>query len=444
MKVLDLFSGAGGLSEGFHNEGFKIVSQIEKDRWACETLTTRSIFHYLNNKKDLDAYFKYINIADDYKKINKNRQFIFDKYPELIELISYEILNKKFGNPQNDEEATSLKDITKLIEKSLKYNNENNVDLIIGGPPCQAYSIVGRSRMKEAAERDSRNFLFYYYLNLVKEYGPKAFVFENVPGILTAKKGKVYLKIKEEFDKIGYDLLSGTSNIDKNNVIDFGDFGTIQKRKRVILFGFKKELNLSYPNFYLDKIRWSHELNTYNVLNDLPALQPGEGNDHKITPYISTNSQLNEYQKYLRKNSIGVMNHKARNIQERDRKIYQLSIELSEQGQQLKYSDLPAELKNHKNEKSFLDRFKVHPFDKMPHTVVAHISKDGHYNIHPDNKQCRSLTVREAARIQGFPDNFKFEGPRTAQFVQVGNAVPPIMSKIIAKSIKRLLSDLLE
>ncbi|UOQ44061.1 DNA cytosine methyltransferase [Halobacillus salinarum] len=293
--------------------------------------------------------------------------------------------------------------------------------------------------MKESAERDSRNFLFYYYLNLVKEYSPKAFVFENVPGILTARKGEVFLKIKEEFEKIGYTLLSGTTNIDKNNVIDFGEFGVVQKRKRVILFGFKKELNLSYPNFHSDRFQWSHDLNTYNILNDLPSLHPGEGSDHKLSLYTNTDIKLNEYQKYMRKDSIGVMNHKARKIQERDRKIYELSIKLAEEGNQLKYPDLPTELKTHQNEKSFLDRFKVHPFNSMPHTVVAHISKDGHYNIHPDLNQCRSLTVREAARIQGFPDNYKFEGPRTAQFVQVGNAVPPLMSRVIAKSIKKML-----
>lgn len=439
MKVLDLFSGAGGLSEGFHIEGFKIVAQIEKDKWACETLKTRTIFHYLKKNNDLETYFEYIKVANDYKKINERRSFIFDKYPELREIIFYEILNKKFGNPQNDDEATSLKEIVKLIENSLKYSNENNIDIIIGGPPCQAYSVVGRSRMKESAERDSRNFLFYYYLNLVKEYNPKLFVFENVPGILTARKGEVFLKIKEEFNKIGYELITGTSNIDKHNVIDFGEFGVIQKRKRVILFGFKKGLRLHYPDFQSNKFHWDHELTTFNILNDLPSLYPGEGNDHKLIPYHKTSVQLNKYQKYIRTDSIGVINHRARNIQERDRKIYELSIKLAKQGQQLKYPDLPKELKTHQNEKSFLDRFKVHPFDKMPHTVVAHISKDGHYNIHPDIKQCRSLTVREAARIQGFPDNYKFEGPRTAQFIQVGNAVPPIMSEIIARSIKKLL-----
>lgn len=141
----------------------------------------------------------------------------------------------------------------------------------------------------------------------------------------------------------------------------------------------------------------------------------------------------------MRENSIGIINHKVRTIQERDREIYKMAIESSNRGVQLKYNELPDNLKTHQNEASFLDRFKVHNWNAMAHTIVAHIAKDGHYNIHPDIEQARSLTVREAARIQGFPDNYKFEGPRTAQFVQVGNAVPPIMSRVIAKAIKSLL-----
>lgn len=439
MIVLDLFSGAGGLSEGFHNQHNKVIVQIEKDKWACETLKSRTIFHYLKNINDLKTYFEYLDNGTNYRKINLNREFIYKKYPELKEIIDYQILNKKFGNPQNDKEATSLKEITHLIENSLRFNNENEVDLIIGGPPCQAYSLVGRSRMKENAEKDSRNFLFYYYLNLVKEYKPKAFVFENVPGILTAKKGRVFEKIKEEFNSCGYEMLSGPSTLDNENVLDFGEFGVIQKRKRVLLFGFRKELKLDYPNFEGGKFHWLHELTTQNILSDLPSLSPGEGEDHKLIPYGDFKRKLTNYQKYIRKDSIGVINHKARNIQARDREIYKLSIQLAENGEQLKYPDLPVDLKTHKNEKSFLDRFKVHPLDKIPHTVVAHISKDGHYNIHPDIKQCRSLTVREAARIQGFPDNFVFEGPRTAQYIQVGNAVPPIMSSIIEEAVRNLI-----
>lgn len=441
MIVIDLFTGAGGLSEGFHEEGYKIVAQIEKEKWACETLKTRLIYHFLNKNNDLELYFEFLRKSFIYKTLDQDRMMIFKKYPELKEKIDYEILNRKFGNPANDREATSSSDIIKEIYASLKYNNATSVDLIIGGPPCQAYSVIGRSRLKEAANRDSRNYLFYYYLNIVKEFQPKAFVFENVPGILTAKNGQIFSMIQEEFDNIGYTILSGNDPEHKNNIIDFSDYGVFQSRKRVILFGFKKELNYPYPDFSRFSECWNEEKNTKNAIGDLPPLLPGQGEDLKLIEYpLQSDIELSEYQKKMRENSIGIINHKVRTIQERDREIYKMAIEYSNRGVQLKYNELPDNLKTHQNETSFLDRFKVHNWNEIPHTIVAHIAKDGHYNIHPDIEQARSLTVREAARIQGFPDNYKFEGPRTAQFVQVGNAVPPIMSRVIAKAVKHLLT----
>ncbi|WBL16878.1 DNA cytosine methyltransferase [Sutcliffiella sp. NC1] len=348
--------------------------------------------------------------------------------------MNIEILNKKFGNPANDKEATSSKEVISLIENSLKYNNENSVSMIIGGPPCQAYSLVGRGRMGIEAEKDNRNFLFYYYLRIVKEFSPQMFVFENVPGILSAKKGKVFEEIQEQFDRIGYSILSGPNSGDLANILNFADYGIPQSRKRVLLFGFKKEINFKYPCFSKEKMIWNHELNTENVLADLPNLSPGEGTDG-LVDYDS--KKLTTFQSLMRMDSIGVFNHQARPTQERDREIYRIAIKKARNGEKLSYPDLPSELKTHKNENVFKDKFKVHASNQIPHTVVAHISKDGHYNIHYDLTQARSLTVREAARIQTFPDNFFFEGPRTAQFVQVGNAVPPLMSEIIAKTIKK-------
>ncbi|WP_027725895.1 DNA cytosine methyltransferase [Tuberibacillus calidus] len=442
MIVIDLFTGAGGLSEGFHEEGYKIVAQIEKEKWACETLKTRLIYHFLNKNNDLELYFEFLRKSFNYKTLDQDRMIIFKKYPELKEKIDYEILNRKFGNPANDREATSSSDIIKEIYASLKYNNATSVDLIIGGPPCQVYSVIGRSRLKEAANRDSRNYLFYYYLNIVKEFEPKAFVFENVPGILTAKDRLIFSVIQEEFDNIGYTILSGNDHEHKNNIIDFSDYGVFQRRKRVVLFGFKKELNYTYPDFSRFTEYWNEEKNTRNIIGDLPSLSPGEGEDLKLIEYpFQNNSELSEYQKKMRENSMGIMNHKARAVRDHDRMIYRIAIEYSNQGIQLKYNELPNDLKTHQNEESFLDRFKVHNWNEIPHTIVAHIAKDGHYNIHPDIKQARSLTVREVARIQSFPDNYKFEGPRTAQFLQVGNAVPPIMSRVIAKAVKHILTS---
>lgn len=440
MIVIDLFTGAGGLSEGFHEEGYKIVAQIEKEKWACETLKTRLIYHFLSKNNDLELYFEFLRKSFNYKTLDRDRRIIFNKYPELKTKIDYEILNRKFGNPANDPKATSSSDVIKEIYISLQHNNATSVDLIIGGPPCQAFSVIGRSRLKEAANRDSRNYLFYYYLNIVKEFQPNAFVFENVPGILTAKNGQIFSMIQEEFDKIGYTILSGKDSEHKNNIIDFSDYGVFQSRKRVILFGFKEELKYPYPDFSRFSVCWNEEKNTKNAIGDLPPLLPGQGDDLKLIEYtLQSDIQLSEYQRKMRENSIGIINHKARTIQERDREIYKIAIEYSKRGVQLKYNELPENLKTHKNEESFLDRFKVHNWNEIPHTIVAHIAKDGHYNIFPDIEQARSLTVREAARIQGFPDNYRFEGPRTAQFIQVGNAVPPIMSRIIAKAVKHLL-----
>jgi DNA (cytosine-5)-methyltransferase 1 len=434
VVIIDLFSGAGGLSEGFHKEGFKIVAQVEKDRWATETLKTRYIFHELKKNNDLDLYFKYLASKKTYKHIEEDREIIYKKYNYLKEKLDVEILNKKFGNPANDKEATSSKEVISLIENSLKFNNENSVSMIIGGPPCQAYSLVGRGRMGLEAEKDNRNFLFYYYLRIVKEFSPKMFVFENVPGILSAKKGKVFEEIQEQFHKIGYSILSGSNSGDLANVLNFSNYGIPQTRKRVLLFGFKKDLNLEYPNYMEEKVDWGHEINTKNVLSDLPLLLPGQGTDNIVDYDVK---KLTAFQLLMRKDSLGVLNHQARRIQDRDREIYRIAINKARNGEKLSYPDLPSELKTHKNENVFKDKFKVHADHQIPHTVVAHISKDGHYNIHYDINQARSLTVREAARIQTFPDNFFFEGPRTAQFVQVGNAVPPLMSEIVAKTIKK-------
>lgn len=436
MVIVDLFSGAGGLTEGFFQEGFNIIAHIEKEPWACETLKTRICYHFLKEQNNLDLYFTYLKNSKNYRTISQNRQIIFDQYPELQEKLNMEVLNKSFGNPANDPKATSTTDIIRLIESSMHYNNKTGVDLIIGGPPCQAYSLIGRARMKESVYKDKRNYLFYYYKELVNYFRPRMFVFENVPGILTAHNGKIFTTISKEFDSIGYTLLSGINSDHKANIINSKSFGVYQSRKRVILFGFRKDLDLYYPDFQKYAFCFDEPHTTKNAIGDLPFVYNGEGSDSIILPYSDAGLHLSKYQQFMRKDCIGVINHKARPNLDQDKQIYRIAIEKAQCNQQLRYSELPEHLKTHKSEYHFEDRFKVHWWDDLPHTIVAHIAKDGHYNIHPDLNQCRSLTVREAARIQSFPDNYKFEGPRTAQFVQVGNAVPPLMAQTIAKAIK--------
>ena len=436
MVVIDLFAGAGGLTEGFLNEGYKFVAHVEKEYWACETLKTRIMFYYLKEKNDLETYNKYLKASDDYRKISENRKIVFKKYPELEEILEKTVLNKKFGDTKRDKDATDINEIFKMINDSMKYLGEKKIDLIIGGPPCQAYSVIGRSRMKEKVNEDERNYLFYYYRDIVKKYKPKMFIFENVPGIFTAQEGKIFDEISKEFEKIGYILKIGKKEKREENLQEAVNYGVYQTRKRVILFGVKKGLKYDYPDFTKYAEKFNEKISTKNAISDLNNLKDGEGEDRKLIKY---NKPANsEYEEYLRRDSIGILNHKARKLNERDRKIYALAIEKAKKNEKMYYSELPKELKTHKNEKSFSDRFKVHGMDEVPHTIVAHISKDGHYNIHPDVKQCRALTVREAARIQSFPDNYLFEGPRTAQYIQVGNAVPPLLSIAIARALKKL------
>ena len=252
------------------------------------------------------------------------------------------------------------------------------------------------------------------------------FVFENVMGIKSANGGSTWLAVQEALRSVGYEIDYHEQN-SKN-------FGVLQNRRRMIVVGWLKDSGLSYPIF---------EKKTANaivsdILRDLPALLPGEESREYASDIISD---------YLRETGIRkatdvLTHHCARPNKPRDIEIYKRTITLWNDGhKRLNYNDLPDELKTHRNRKSFLDRFKVVEGDEpYCHTMLAHISKDGHYFIHPDIEQHRSITVREAARIQSFPDDYFFEGPRTAQFVQIGNAVPMLMAKGIAEGIARELS----
>ncbi len=440
---IDLFAGAGGLSEGFIQAGFNIIGTIEKDSWACETQRTRHIFHYLKTAEALGDYWNYCKTVNSTDIIKEHREKIYRKHPGLREKIENTVWHAAFGQPDKNGRNSSSNKIIELLIKSMKFNKIKKIDFILGGPPCQAYSIVGRNRMKEKVYNDERNFLFKFYYDIVKYFKPVFFLFENVPGIITARKGEIFEMIKKDFSRIKYNFISGyDENGDiRKNIRNARHFGVAQNRKRFIFIGIRKDVILNYPIF--DNIDFNNEsLVSKKVIDDLPFLAPDAGNDHWFSYYPKVNKELSDYQKELRENSIGIMNHRARSLNKLyDKEIYRRAIQKAEKGEQLDYSELPENLKKHKN-KGFKDKFKVHWWNKIPHTVVAHIAKDGHYNIHPDIKQLRSITVREAARIQSFPDNFKFEGPRTAQYTQVGNAVPPKMAKAFAEKLKGQLEQL--
>jgi DNA (cytosine-5)-methyltransferase 1 len=408
MNFIDLFAGAGGLSEGFIRQGFESVAHIEMDVNAAQTLKTRAAFHYLKQSDKLDIYHRYLK-----KEITKN---------ELYEAVDPKVLNTVLNKEISNE---SINEIFNTIDDSLRLQGKPNVDVLIGGPPCQAYSLVGRARDPYKKEHDPRNYLYQQYVKFLEKYRPKLFVFENVPGILTAGKGKLFEDVQRIMDEAGYNI--------EARILDASMFGVLQKRRRVILIGWIKGIDLVYPEFEMEAYNYV----VSDILNDMPSLQPGETRD-----YLYSESPSNYLKRHgIRSDNDILIQHTTRMHNEHDREIYRLAIEKwNQEKKRLKYTDVPEKDRTHRNIKSFLDRFKVVAGDiGYSHTMVAHISKDGHHYIHPDINQLRSLSVREAARIQSFPDNFLFEGPRTAVFTQIGNAVPPLMAERIAEKIKEMV-----
>ena len=282
-------------------------------------------------------------------------------------------------------------------------------------------------------ESDPRNHLYLQYAKYLKKYNPKLFVFENVLGLRSADDGGYFKKMVTAFNELGYEVT--------DFLLNAKDFGVLQNRKRIILIGHKRELNLSIPDF---TPKGKEHYLVQSIFQDLPKLQAGDGQD-KDGKYAIKES--NEYleSKHIR-NGIGVLTqHVSRPHTEQDKEIYRIAVELMKDGDRLNYINLPDRLKTHNNRHSFFDRFKVvNAKADSAQTVVAHIAKDGHYYIHPDINQNRSISVREAARLQSFPDDFYFEGVkegsnRTAAFKQIGNAVPPLMAETLANRMHQFL-----
>ncbi len=406
-NFIDLFAGAGGLSEGFLQAGFKPVAHVEMNEFAAKTLGTRSAYYYLKSTDNLAVYKNYMQ-----GKLTRE---------ELLKQVPASITKMIINETMSDD---NLPSIFKTIDGIMKIRGIKAIDVIIGGPPCQAYSLVGRaqsSHMEIPMKEDPRNYLYKLYARFLKRYQPRMFVFENVTGIESANGGTTWKNIQKYLKRVGYEIECREQNA--------YSFGVLQNRRRMIIVGWLKGSGLKYPDFL--KIKTNAVVN--DLFRDLPALHPGEkGNKYaraKASKYVVDNG--------IRTPDDVLTLHNSRPNIDRDIKIYKRAVELWNDGhKRLNYNDLPEELKTHKNRHSFVDRFKVVEGDEpCCHTILAHLSKDGHYFIHPDIEQNRSITVREAARIQSFPDNYFFEGPRTSQFVQIGNAVPPMMAKGIAMGI---------
>ncbi|MEQ9771163.1 DNA (cytosine-5-)-methyltransferase [Pectobacterium jejuense] len=411
LHFLDLFAGAGGLSEGFIRAGFTPVAHVESNKAACFTLRTRAAYHWLRKESKL-------NIYENYLRGVISRTSLYEEIPsDVID----SIINEEI-------KSESLNEIFNKIDELIK---NKKIDVVIGGPPCQAYSLVGRSRSKNRMVGDKRNYLFTYYVKFLERYQPNYFVFENVTGLLSAKDGdgNLYFDIMRDlFSEAGYQT--------EYKILSTDEYGVPQARKRVILVG--KKGNVS--GFYPEPDKCSVELTVNDIFSDLPSLLSGHGEifqhkDKKPHPSL-IESELCDLNSY-------VTWHTARPHTQQDLEIYRIAVEKWNNGRQrIDYNSLPARLKTHRQRVSFLDRFKVVAGDlHCSHTVVAHISKDGHYYIHPDINQNRSLTPREVARLQTFPDNYYFESvsgkpSRTAAFLQIGNAVPVLLAEKLALKIK--------
>jgi DNA (cytosine-5)-methyltransferase 1 len=415
LNFIDLFAGAGGLSEGFIRAGFTPLAHIEMDKYACDTLKTRAAFHWLKSNNKLPVYKKYVYEKQEKEDGNK----LWEQVPKsVIETVIQAEIGEK-----------TIADVFKKVDNLI---GKKHIDIIVGGPPCQAYSVVGRARMGKAVEDDPRNELYKYYVKFLKRYQPKMFVFENVLGIRSAKNGQPFEDLKRLIDNAGYMM--------EDRVQIASEHGVLQNRQRIIIVGWQKGKNFHYPELKAEK-------NKYEVLEDLfidlPERKAGEGRLCAKVKYAKLLSKM----KYLKESDIRdgtfrlTIQHIARPHNANDREIYRRAVELWRNGKRrLNYAELPKELQKHKNKESFLNRFQVVNHDGCSHTVVAHIAMDGHYYIYPTLKptveNVRSITIREAARLQSFPDNYYFEGSRSSAFRQIGNAVPVILAHKIAEELK--------
>lgn len=397
LTFIDLFAGCGGLSEGFYRQGFKALTHIEFDHYACKSLRAR---------------MKYYGYAEN----------------------EISVLEKDITDDN----------ILALIENEIK---SQTVDLLIGGPPCQAYSSLGRAKDENGMQDDPRNFLFESYEGILNHFKPKIFVFENVTGLLTAKLGNKKI-VDIILKKLGqeYKLLSDPNEM----VLNSCDYGVPQVRKRIILIGVRKDIGLDPQEIYNGIIKTHHNpessdnekahrkkfVTVEDAISDLPSLKAGQG-EKKITHRVK---KWNEFLESIRtKNDNILLDHVARNHNDSDKKRYYAMSKNKWTFQDLleKRPDL-----NHIKQRVFGNSYVVQFWDMPARTIIAHLYKDGNQFIHPDSKQERTLTPREAARLQSFPDDFVFEGSKTQQYKQIGNAVPPLMAEAIAKSIKKALSEL--
>lgn len=403
IKVIDLFAGCGGLSDGFEQTHlYETLACVEWEKQPCNTLMKR-----------LREKWGYKNILE------MVFQFDIQRTKELIH------------GWENDPVYSTRKGLNDIVKR------HGGVDVVIGGPPCQAYSVAGRIRDKNGMNDDYRNYLFESYLGVVDFFKPKAIIFENVPGLLSAKPGGVSIveRITEAFSKKGYAI---TTDLKKNALIDCTKFGVPQARRRMVILGVNKKLINGNPqdalNDFYESIfpkYQSKKISTVkDAIDDLPKLHP-----LRQPLMISRKKYSHKF------DMCEIPNHLPRMHSKRDIATFQLLTKDIETGRN-KYSSANA-LKELYFEitgrRSNIHKYHVLKWNKPSNTIPAHLYKDGLRHIHPDPKQARSITVREAARLQSFSDDFEFLGSLADQYKMVGNAVPPKFAKAIGLALNEFV-----
>lgn len=512
IPIIDLFAGPGGLGEGFssivdenNNRIFKIALSIECDSFAHQTLTLRNFLRQFPFNKFPFEYYQFVQ-----GKISLDE--LYNLYPDEALFAKDEAWKFELGEPDTHDS------VDRKIKKVLK--GEKNF-LLIGGPPCQAYSLVGRARRQQLNldKKDKRVYLYREYYRILAEHRPAVFIMENVKGILSSKvenenlfkqiindledpieaynklqgkarfyKSKINYKIYSLVKEPSYaDLFNEEPYFDpKDFIIKTEEYGIPQTRHRVILVGIRSDINIKPPLLQ----HLNYKIPIEKVLNGLASLRSGLSKTHdsasewkSCLQEIKNSSLKSEIEndiwlemlhtienlslpesdrgalyvkgritsdylpEWYNDNKIkGAINHETRSHIKEDLYRYLFAACFAKiKKRSPKLIDFPgAILPKHLNARGdkFTDRFRVQLYGQPSKTVTSHISKDGHYFIHPDPSQCRSLTVREAARIQTFPDNYFFCGPRTQQFHQVGNAVPPLLARQIADKVRLIMQQI--
>lgn len=402
LTFIDLFAGCGGLSEGFlQTYKFEAIAHVEWELPMVETLRNRLIKKWGHNQEEA-----------------KKRVVLFDvqKTEELLNGEWEDETLEKFEKYNHDS----------IIRNGLKsLIDEKGVDIIIGGPPCQAYSIHGRATDPNSMQDDYRNYLFESFAKIVSEINPKVFIFENVPGILSAHPGGIPItkRIFEEFSKIGYEILEP----DKlgNAIFDASEFKVPQNRKRVIIIGVNKNANINLIDFY-------QKLNSRKSPDNKVTVRDAIGNFPRILP-IDKNSML--YQKgvshYVENDSLS--QHIPRYNNERDVSIFRKWT--SERMNYIPHAEKVRFYFETVGKKTLYAKYRSLEWNSQSPTIVAHLYKDGLMFIHPDPEQSRSITIREAASLMTFPLDYEFIGSNASCYKMIGNAVPVNFAKNIAEIV---------